>query len=83
MDKDITEQEPNDFTILKAIAPNIRLICFNGRWAAEAEESLFRLGYQTRHLPSSSGANRRDQDGRLVRWKEAIRANPSVEHEPH
>ena|ERR1035441_1300470 len=72
MDKDITEKESNDFTILKAIAPNIRLICFNGKGAAEAEESLIRLGYQTRHLPSSSGANRRDQEGRLICWKAVL-----------
>jgi TDG/mug DNA glycosylase family protein len=72
MDKDITEHEPNDFTVLKGIAPNIRFICLNGQKAAEAEESLLRLGYQTRLLPSSSGANRRDQKGRLIRWKAEI-----------
>jgi double-stranded uracil-DNA glycosylase len=72
MDKDITEEEPNDFTVLKGVAPNIRLICFNGQKAAEAEKSLVRLGYQTRLLPSSSGANRRDQKGRLLRWKVEI-----------
>lgn len=69
MDKDMTDRELNDFTILKATAPNIRLICFNGQVASEAEESLIRFGYHTRNLPSSSGANRRDQQGRLVRWK--------------
>ncbi|HWZ51363.1 MAG TPA: DNA-deoxyinosine glycosylase [Granulicella sp.] len=73
MDKDITEKEPNDFTALKGAAPNLRLVCFNGQGAAEPEVSLIRLGYQTRHLPSSSGANRRDQGGRLMLWKAAIR----------
>jgi TDG/mug DNA glycosylase family protein len=72
MDGDITEQELNDFANLKSIAPNIRLICFNGREAAEAKESLTRLEYQTLLLPSSSGANRKDQVGRLSRWEEAI-----------
>jgi hypoxanthine-DNA glycosylase len=72
MDKDITEKESNDFTVLKALAPNLRLICLNGAGAAGAEESLIRLGYQTRLLPSSSGANRRDQKGRLMRWKAVL-----------
>lgn len=73
MDTDITEPELNDFTILKSIAPNIRLICFNGQGAAEPEESPVRLEYQTHLLPSSSGANRKDQIGRLSRWEAAIR----------
>jgi hypoxanthine-DNA glycosylase len=77
LDKNITETELNDFSILKSIAPNVRLICFNGKGAAEAEELLTRLDYQTRLLPSSSGANRRDRDGRLMRWKAAIRARAS------
>jgi TDG/mug DNA glycosylase family protein len=72
MDSDIAEQELNDFETLKSIAPNIRLICFNGQRAAEAEETLTRLEYQTRLLPSSSPANRNDQRGRLVSWKAAI-----------
>ncbi len=29
-------------------------------------------GYQTRLLPSSSGANQKGQEGRLVSWKAAI-----------
>jgi TDG/mug DNA glycosylase family protein len=69
MDKVITEKEPNDFTILQSIAPNIWFICLDGQEAGEAEDSLVRLGYQTRVLPSSGGANRRDQKGRLDRWK--------------
>jgi len=72
MDKDISEKEPNDFSILKKLAPNIGLICFNGQGAAEAKKSLVLLGYQTRLLPSSSGANRKDQEGRLICWKAAL-----------
>jgi G:T/U-mismatch repair DNA glycosylase len=69
MDKDITEQEPNDFKVLKKVSHRIRLICFNGQSAAELEESLLGLGYQTRRLPSSSPANRKDNEGRLRCWK--------------
>lgn len=69
MDSDITEQEVNDFKTLKEIAPRLRLVCFNGKKAG-ASEKLFRdLGYLTLILPSSSGANRGDQQDRLLRWK--------------
>ena len=76
MDKDITEKELNDFTGLKDAAPRLRLVWFNGREAAEAGESLICLGYQTRLLPSSSGANRRDQEARRTSWTNAIRRRP-------
>lgn len=66
MGGNITEQLRNDFSILECLAPNIRLVCFNGREAAETKESLSHLGYYTELLPSSSGANPRDQEGRLM-----------------
>ncbi len=72
MDANITETELNDFSVLKGIAPSIRLVCFNGKGAADAEEVLAGLGYRTRLLPSSSGANRRYQEERLNRWKSAL-----------
>lgn len=72
MDGDISEQEPNDFASLRSLAPNIKLIYFNGQGASEASESLNRLKYRTALLPSSSGANRNNQGARVSRWKEAI-----------
>lgn len=72
MDGDISGEEFNDFAVLKELAPKLKRVCFNGVDAAAPEKSLVRLGYETRLLPSSSGANRRDQAGRLSRWKEAI-----------
>ena len=72
MDKDIGENEPNDFAILKVTAPNLWLVCFNGKEAAQAEEVLCRLGYRTKLLPSSSGANRRNQDERFRCWKSIV-----------
>jgi hypoxanthine-DNA glycosylase len=65
MDKDISEKRLNDFTTLKKIAPNLRLVCFNGKEAARSEELLRGLGYTTRVFPSSSVANRRNQEERL------------------
>jgi TDG/mug DNA glycosylase family protein len=77
MDKDITEKEPNDFSVLRSIAPKIRLVCFNGGEAAEIKESLVSLGYQTCLLPSSSPANRGYRGGRLSHWSAAIRKGAS------
>ncbi|HVP53070.1 MAG TPA: DNA-deoxyinosine glycosylase [Terriglobales bacterium] len=69
MDKDISERELNDFKSLKTVAPRVRLVCFNGQEAGESEEPVRGLGYRTRVLPSSSGANRKNQDERLRSWK--------------
>jgi double-stranded uracil-DNA glycosylase len=71
MDNDITEQQFNDFNTLKRIAPTLRLVCFNGKKAVASEELLRGLGYLTLVLPSSSGANRRNQKDRLRLWKSA------------
>jgi hypoxanthine-DNA glycosylase len=68
MDKDITESELNDFKTLKTTSPRLRLICFNGQKAGESERLLRSLGYLKLVLPSSSGANRRNQEERLRCW---------------
>jgi hypoxanthine-DNA glycosylase len=73
MDKDITEIELNDFRALKVDAPKLKLVCFNGKEAGESEADVRRLKYDTILLPSSSGANRSDQQGRLNRWRSALR----------
>jgi TDG/mug DNA glycosylase family protein len=83
MDKDITDTELNDFTLLKEVAPELRLVCFNGKDAAAPEESLIHLGYQTRLLLSSSPAYCRDNDGRRICWKAAIRDYFGAEQEFH
>jgi double-stranded uracil-DNA glycosylase len=72
MDSDISGQQLNDFSTLKEIAPNLRLICFNGKKAGASEKLLRDLGYLTLVLPSSSGANRRDQKDRLRHWKSSL-----------
>jgi len=71
MDNDITERQLNDFNELKRIAPALRLVCFNGKEAGASEELLRDLGYATLVLPSSSGANRKNQEERLRCWKSA------------
>jgi hypoxanthine-DNA glycosylase len=72
MDRDITETDPNDFGALKADAPKLKLVCFNGKNAGESEGDVRGLGYETVVLPSSSSANRTDQEGRIIRWKTAL-----------
>lgn len=69
MDENISEKILNDFNKLKSIAPNIKLICFNGKEAGLSETIIKDMGFKTVVLPSSSGANRRDQESRLTAWK--------------
>ncbi len=69
MDRDISDREFNDFRVLKTIAPHLRLVCFNGKEAGKSEVLAGQLGYRTRILPSSSGANRKHQGRRLNEWK--------------
>jgi hypoxanthine-DNA glycosylase len=72
MDKDITESELNDFGMLKTTCPQLALVCFNGQKAGDSEEVLRSLGYTTLVLPSSSGANRRNQAERLRGWNAIV-----------
>lgn len=76
LDARITDEELNDFSILKTLVPKLKLVCFNGLTAAQAEDSLKQLGYATIILPSSSGANRRRQKERLNSWSKALTKAP-------
>lgn len=69
MDSSIREGEINDFSNLKNVAPNLRLICFNGKKAGEFEDTFREYGIKTKVLPSSSGANRRYSKKRIVEWR--------------
>jgi len=72
LDSDITEQELNDFSILKTVTPKLRLVSFNGKKAGKSEDKLRSLGYRTCVLPSSSAANRRNSAERLQLWKSKL-----------
>lgn len=74
LDENISGQELNDFSMLRTLAPKLRLICFNGKKAAHADTCLRQLGYDTATLPSSSGANGKSQDDRLRSWKTLLAA---------
>lgn len=69
MDKGISEEHLNDLTVLRTMAPVLRLVCLNGKEAGRWESRFSTAGYRTLVLPSSSSANRRNQSGRLMRWK--------------
>ncbi len=73
MDKDITESDVNDFKTLKTTCPALRLVCFNGQKSGTFEGHLRNLGYVTLVLPSSSGANRKNQEERLHCWTAILR----------
>ena len=76
MDSNIKNEERNDFSNLKSIAPFLRLVCFNGKKAGEFEELFRECGVETKVLPSSSGANRRDAKKRLLEWMSIADASP-------
>jgi double-stranded uracil-DNA glycosylase len=69
MDKDISEERLNDFSLLKTMAPNLRLVCLNGKQAGRWVNQFHIAGYRTLVLPSSSSANRKNQSVRLLEWK--------------
>jgi hypoxanthine-DNA glycosylase len=65
-DAKIKEPRLNDFRKLPKRVPNLELVCLNGKKAGRYEEMFNQ--YETLILPSSSGANRRDQKRRLKEW---------------
>lgn len=69
LDSNINNEEINDFSNIKNVAPNLRLICFNGKKAGEFEDTFREYGIETKVLPSSSGANRRYSDKRIMEWQ--------------
>ena len=75
LDSEIRENpELNDFSKLKNLAPGLRLICFNGKMAGKYAPFLKEPGYETKILPSSSGANRRFSEKRAEEWASVFKA---------
>lgn len=71
LDADINNAEFNDFSVLKDLK-NLRIICLNGKEAGKKEVDFLRMGYNTKVLPSSSGANRRNNEQRFAEWRDTI-----------
>ncbi|WP_269848626.1 DNA-deoxyinosine glycosylase [Methanosarcina horonobensis] len=68
-DSNIREEEINQFSILKEMAPELKLVCFNGKTSGKYEPILRAMGYKTKILPSSSGINRRNLKIRESEWE--------------
>jgi TDG/mug DNA glycosylase family protein len=75
LDADLKDEVINDFSWLRAEAPELRLICFNGKKAGEYEPLLRKIGYETKVLPSSSGANRRYSKKRVQEWEAVFQSS--------
>lgn len=70
LDKNIINYEFNDFSTLKCALPNLEKICFNGKRAYLS--NTFFSEYEICVLPSSSGANRKNQERRISEWKKEL-----------
>lgn len=73
-DAKIRDEVINRFSILKDLAPKLRLVIFNGKKSGEYEPLLKKMGYNTKVLPSSSGANRRFLEERETEWEIAFKS---------
>ncbi|MDW5550081.1 DNA-deoxyinosine glycosylase [Methanosarcina sp.] len=72
-DTKIKDEEINQFSVLKDMAPNLKLVLFNGKKSGEYEPIIKAMGYETKVLPSSSGANRRSLNSRKSEWEAAFK----------
>ena len=72
-DTKIKDEEINQFSMLKYMTPNLKLVLFNGKKSGAYEPILRAMGYETKVLPSSSGANRRSLKSRKSEWEAAFK----------
>lgn len=56
LDSSIRDARPNDFAVLRALAPRLERVVFNGRLAGRHAPEFAARGYDTRVLPSTSPA---------------------------
>lgn len=73
LDTAIRAASPNDFAVLKRLAPQLQKVCFNGKTAGRFEPILCAAGYQTAILPSSSPAYAAlSFEEKLLLWRERL-----------
>lgn len=72
LDSAIKTAVPNDFSMLKAEAPRLQRIAFNGKEAAKYERFFRELGYATCILPSTSPAYTLSFESKLAHWRSAL-----------
>lgn len=69
LDSAIKKPVLNDFSRLKEMCPELKIICFNGKKAGKHSSDLEKLGYDTITLLSSSPANAIKYEIKLSDWK--------------
>ena len=73
LDAAIRNASPNDFASLRAHAPKLAKVCFNGKTAGRFAPVIGEAGYATLVLPSSSPAHAMlSFEQKLLRWREII-----------
>jgi TDG/mug DNA glycosylase family protein len=72
MDKDMKENILNNFNNILDICPKLEKIIFNGALSFKSSNKLEFLNVELIHLPSSSGANRRNNVERFETWKNKL-----------
>jgi hypoxanthine-DNA glycosylase len=74
LDSDIRAAEHNDFSRLRALAPDLTQVLFNGQAAGRFASRFEAAGYVVRVLPSTSPANARLRfEDKLALWRDAAR----------
>ena len=76
LDSAIEAAEPNDFSLLKTNAPQLRRVCFNGKTSGKFERWFLAQGYDTLVLPSSSPAYTLAFERKLALWRAAWLSAP-------
>lgn len=69
LDGSIRKAERGDIDRIRHAAPQLRLVCFNGKTAARAEPGWREAGYATLVLPSTSPAYTRPFEEKLRAWR--------------
>jgi TDG/mug DNA glycosylase family protein len=69
LDGAIRNAEHGEIIRVQRAAPQLALVCFNGKTAARAEPAWRSAGYATQILPSSSPAYTRPFDEKLAHWR--------------
>ena len=77
LDSAIQKAEPNDFELLKVIAPKLQRVCFNGKTSARFERWFAEQGYLTQTVPSTSPAYTLAFERKLELWRLALSGQPS------
>jgi hypoxanthine-DNA glycosylase len=73
LDAAIRNATPNDFAALRAHAPQLVKVCFNGKTAGRFAPVIAAAGYTTLVLPSSSPANAMlSFDQKLRLWRDIL-----------